>query len=1122
MGTLDPPRRSDEGILVNLPQPPPPPPVPRPSLGFDGRIEDAIYFPVSNPGNAATPNPGIFKYDINSDRTWIIQTLPTMPSPPFGSPPLDPYPWFIHFTPGEPLFPISGFEVALSIAGSYKAKCAWEKALKWSRVAFDPLTRDNTWALCKKKKQEPTPPQQRHHHHEKHVTTAADLDSSSETTEIAQETPAVTPGENHGKDLGHHGTPIHPPIIVRDPPCCPCGPTKGQFAKARAALMSFLKILLEWADSLMCRNSMEHFQQALVIYDFMHRVLGPTPITVHAHDVFQPAMTLATFAASPPPLNPELMLFYEEVADRRRLIHDSVNRRRLKTGKKHHEPSPWFSHRRFDIGDEQAGCEDAIQCFSCCQPYRFSVLHQKALIWVNVVKNLGTSLLSAYEKADNELLSTLRETQQRQILDLGLEINKNQWRAADWDCQALYQSMNSALTNLTYYNGLIAGGNNSGEQGYVNSTQMSMTSRASAEVSDGVAQASAPEPDPYVGAAGFAGTPVSVMTTPGGVKIADMFTSAARILNGVAEYSNTQAGLELTQGGWDRRLAEWKHQVDMITIEIQQVKRQTLAAERRRHVALRELNNHERGMEHAAEVLDFLRDKFTKQELYLFLQEETSGLYKQSYNLAMKAARDAQQAFWYERGDTAQDFLREAHWESLQEGLMAGERLELALLAMDQKYMDLNCREYELTKTFSLRLHFPLAFLALKTVGSCEFEIPEWMYDLDFPCHYMRRIKNISISVPCVAGPYTGLHCRAQLLKSAIRYKPLLPGPEACCCPPKLKGCCEHDPFLIQRYSATEAIAISEPVDDDGLFELNFRDERYLPFEFSGAVSKWKLDMPRENNAFDYDSLTDVVIKLNYTAREGGPELGRLKNSQIKDRVPGNGLRYFDVRHEFQDSWRVFGGWDKRQFSCGHRRERETCCEGKEKKERCRDCRKEGKEEDCPARDFELRLTRNMFPFLTCNRLVLIKRIHIFVETDEHCGDHIKLKYFPEPRGKRKCCEEEKCKDVILRLGPKCCGSNDRCADGEHEKGWTKGCCNEGKRCCCATVFHGVVDVCIGPLLEGRRERDEGSGKLKLPCELRGVRECWLVCEYVGLEREERGGLCCGSEKNGFKKLGLC
>jgi erythromycin esterase-like protein len=115
------------------------------------------------------------------------------------------------------------------------------------------------------------------------------------------------------------------------------------------------------------------------------------------------------------------------------------------------------------------------------------------------------------------------------------------------------------------------------------------------------------------------GTPVSVFTTPGGVKLADVATSAARILNGVAEAASTQASLSNTQGGWARREQEWKHQVDVITLEIQQIKRQILAAERRRDIALRELNTHKRQMEHSAEVQDFLRDKFTKQELYLFL-----------------------------------------------------------------------------------------------------------------------------------------------------------------------------------------------------------------------------------------------------------------------------------------------------------------------------------------------------------------------------------------------------------------------------------------------------------------------------------------------------------------------
>jgi hypothetical protein len=122
-----------------------------------------------------------------------------------------------------------------------------------------------------------------------------------------------------------------------------------------------------------------------------------------------------------------------------------------------------------------------------------------------MVKSHGANLMSAFEKGDNEVLATLREAQQRQILDLGLESNKNAWRAADWDYQALDRSMESALTNLRYYQGLLAGGLNFGENGYETSTQVSMQSRIGAQISDGIAQATAVDPDPYLGGAGVYG-----------------------------------------------------------------------------------------------------------------------------------------------------------------------------------------------------------------------------------------------------------------------------------------------------------------------------------------------------------------------------------------------------------------------------------------------------------------------------------------------------------------------------------------------------------------------------------------------------------------------------------------
>jgi Tc toxin complex TcA C-terminal TcB-binding domain len=113
----------------------------------------------------------------------------------------------------------------------------------------------------------------------------------------------------------------------------------------------------------------------------------------------------------------------------------------------------------------------------------------------------------------------------------------------------------------------------------------------------------------------------------------------------------------------------------------------------------------------------------------------------------------------------------------IHEGLMAGEKLSAALRHMEKAYLDENVREYELTKQFSLRLHFPIEFLRLRATGRCEIDIPEWMFDLDFPSHYMRRIKNVTLTIPCVTGPFTGVHCRMTLLSTMTRIDPRLSAP---------------------------------------------------------------------------------------------------------------------------------------------------------------------------------------------------------------------------------------------------------------------------------------------------------------------------------------------------------
>ena len=75
-----------------------------------------------------------------------------------------------------------------------------------------------------------------------------------------------------------------------------------------------------------------------------------------------------------------------------------------------------------------------------------------------------------------------------------------------------------------------------------------------------------------------------------------------------------------------------------------------------------------------------------------------------------------------------------------------------------------------------------MAYLALRTTGACEFSIPEWMFDADYPGHDLRRLKDVSLSIPAVVGDYTGVHATLTLINSHTRADPKLLTPIEQCC----------------------------------------------------------------------------------------------------------------------------------------------------------------------------------------------------------------------------------------------------------------------------------------------------------------------------------------------------
>jgi hypothetical protein len=175
-------------------------------------------------------------------------------------------------------------------------------------------------------------------------------------------------------------------------------------------------------------------------------------------------------------------------------------------------------------------------------------------------------------------------------------------------------------------------------------------------------------------------------------------------------------------------------------------------------------------------------------------------------------------------------------------------------------------------------------------------------------------LKAVSLTIPCVTGPYTGVHCTVRLLSNEIRWD-RTPPPD----PDGYARTEPDDPRFIMDRRVLQAIVTSTGQSDSGLFDGNLHDERYLPFEAAGAVSTWSLELPGDFRSFDYNSISDVILHLRYTARDGGDALKEKVVAATRDLV-GRGLlrdgagppdrrpleRLVSLRHEFPSEWHRF------------------------------------------------------------------------------------------------------------------------------------------------------------------------------------------------------------------------
>ncbi|WP_353232728.1 neuraminidase-like domain-containing protein [Pseudomonas helleri] len=484
--------------------------------------------------------------------------------------------------------------------------------------------------------------------------------------------------------------------------------------------------------------------------------------------------------------------------------------------------------------------------------YRFQVTHAQAMLAVDNLIQFGNTLLSLLERKEQTEqiaqqyahawdLSAVAVEQQAQAL---LVDEKNQL--------ALRAGRRVVEARTQYFEKQLLEGINPGE------TRATQEYQESAKVEIGAYAAQA--------AAGIAMLLPNIFgTSNGGMRFEGAAQAVQATLQSAAHIKRSSAlHLERTEQ-FNRRNQEWSYALEQAQLELSQIDAQLETYAEQTRVSRLQLRHTETALIQAKATYETLSKRFCSVQLYQWLNNQLSTFYFQAYDMAHSLCLAAQACWQFEQADYTRTFIQNTLWNNQYRGLAAGESLKLNLLQMSTAYLQHNQRALEINKTISLRqLHrkdsdatLNQEWSALKTDllvnGTVDFELTQALFDADYPGHYLRRIKSISVSLPATLGPYENIKATLTQTYNKIQFS-------------------EAPDSIKENLHVHEEIALSTGLNDNGLFTLNFdHDERYLPFEYTGAVSRWQLAFPNpKDQAILLGSLTDIIVHVRYTAINSG------------------------------------------------------------------------------------------------------------------------------------------------------------------------------------------------------------------------------------------------------------
>ncbi|PWR21989.1 neuraminidase-like domain-containing protein [Zavarzinia compransoris] len=705
----------------------------------------------------------------------------------------------------------------------------------------------------------------------------------------------------------------------------------GAFEKA--TLMGYLDTLIAWGDAMFAQYTWEGLTAAMMLYDYAYNLLGEKPVdlgpcptpppatfqqildkyedlpggipqfliylenTLPASGLVAPDLDGKPFTDIEPyfcvPENEKLLSYWDVIDDRLyKLRHClDLDGKPLKLPLFAPPIDPLALVRAATAG--QSSATVVAQSQPSIPPYRFTTLVNHARTLIATVETLGDALHNALASRDAEALARLQNTHELTLLNQTTRVKEQGVETARLTLERLQASQAALQVDADYYDGLLSAGLLPGEQAQIALAVTATVLNSTSSVLETASALAHLQPD--------VGSPFAM--TWGGTQVGANLSKLAAFFGVLGKISELSAGISETAAGFARRSAEWQYQSDKAAAELAGIEKEIGAAQISLDIAGRELDIHRTTVSQTKEIQDFLKSKFDSTELYSWMSGRLSTLYFQAYKLALDAALAAQSAYGYEL-NRSDSFVNFDYWDSLHHGLLAGQGLESAVNQMERAYLQNNTRRLEIRKTVSLARLSPTELYRLQTTGECTITLGEALYDLDFPGQYNRQIRAVGLALLGSGGEQVA---NANVELTQIRNDLVLaPSEDAVA---YLLGAAGDDaPLTVrQNWQSRQQIALSNTENPWGTLDdyVNFADERYLPFEGTGAVSVWRCTVPQKTNGFAIGAITDVVLTIAYTALQGGDAFRQKVEALIarENFRCGAGLALADA---FPDAWETF------------------------------------------------------------------------------------------------------------------------------------------------------------------------------------------------------------------------